>query len=296
MEKISQYIKVLVGLFIVACAFNLFLAPNNYVTGGVSGLSIIVKQLFYINESIFMFLVNIFLVILSYILLGKEKTKNTILGSLLFPVFTFITQYIRVFIPIQNLDPLIIIILGGALSGIGYGLIFKNNFTSGGTDILNQICEKYFKIPMSKSIMYVDGSIVILGCAVFGLTKMLYSLIALVLISVLSNKIQLGINQNRVLYIASEKTKDIKKYLSLSGYDITLLKTTGGYSNQKQKLIICSINKNDYYKIKEGIKVVDPNVFFIVTKAYDLENANVNLRNKSKIDTRKIKVLEPIAK
>ena len=296
MEKISQYIKVLVGLFIVACAFNLFLAPNNYVTGGVSGLSIIVKQLFYINESIFMFLVNIFLVILSYILLGKEKTKNTILGSLLFPVFTFITQDIRVFIPIQNLDPLIIIILGGALSGIGYGLIFKNNFTSGGTDILNQICEKYFKIPMSKSIMYVDGLIVILGCAVFGLTKMLYSLIALVLISVLSNKIQLGINQNRVLYIASEKTKDIKKYLSLSGYDITLLKTTGGYSNQKQKLIICSINKNDYYKIKEGIKVVDPNVFFIVTKAYDLENANVNLRNKSKIDTRKIKVLEPIAK
>jgi len=141
-NKIIRYIYLITGLLLVAIAFNLFLSPYNFVSGGVSGLAIVMKKVFNINESIFMLGTNILLIGISLKFLGKETTKNTILGSLLFPVFTFLTEKISIYIPL-DLDPLLIAILGGALSGFGYGLIFKNNFTTGGTDILNQISEKY---------------------------------------------------------------------------------------------------------------------------------------------------------
>jgi len=277
--KIKQYSTIILGLLLVSISFNLFLSPNNIVAGGVSGLAIVIHKLCNINESSFILVINIFLILISWIFLGKEKTKNTILGSLLFPIFTFLTERIRIWIPLE-LDKFLIAILGGALSGLGYGLIFKNNFTTGGTDILNQITEKYFKIPMSKSILYVDGIIVMLGCITFGITTMFYSLIALVLISEISNRTQLGINKNRVLYITSNETEQIKKYLNNFGYDITIMNSKGGYSKKRKTLMMCSIYEKDYYKIKEGIMLIDPLAFIIVTNAYEQTNANITIRNE----------------
>jgi len=280
-NKIKQYISLIIGLFLVAIAFNLFLSPYNFVAGGVSGLAIVIHKLTKINESIFMLVMNILLILISLKFLGKEKTKNTILGSLLFPVFTLITENISIWIPLE-LDPLLIAILGGAISGFGYGLIFKNNFTTGGTDILNQMTEKYLKIPMSKSILFVDGTIVLLGCITFGITTMIYSLIALILISELSNRTQIGINKNRVLYINSLKTEEIVKYLTKNNYDITLMDSKGGYTKKKNKIVMSSIHEKDYYKIKEGILIIDPAAFIIVTNAYEQKNANVTIRTKRK--------------
>lgn len=279
MIKIKKYIYVIFGLFLVASAFNLFLSPYNFVAGGVSGLAIVIHNLFSINESLFIFIMNIILILISLKFLGKEKTKNTILGSILFPIFTILTENISTKI-ILELDPLLIAILGGSISGFGYGLIFKNNFTTGGTDILNQIAEKYMKIPMSKSILFIDGSIVLLGCFVFGLSNMIYSLIALILISTISNKTQLGINNNRLLYINSNKIPAIKKYLFECGYDATILDRTGGFTNKKGKMLMCSVEDRDYYKIKEGIKFIDEKAFIIVTSAYEQKNANVMIRKE----------------
>jgi len=271
--KIKKYISVIIGLFLVAISFNLFLSPYDFVAGGVSGLSIIIRKIFQINESAFILVMNIFLILISLAILGKEKTKNTILGSILFPIFTLLTENIGEVIPLE-IDPLLIAILGGALSGFGYGLIFKQNFTTGGTDILNQIAEKYLKVPMSKSILFIDGFIVLLGCITFGMTNMIYSLIALILISELSNRTQIGINKNRVLYITSSKIEKIKKYLNEYGYDATLMNSKGGYTKTSRKIIMCSIHERDYYKIKEGIIFLDENAFIIVTNAYEQKNAN----------------------
>ncbi len=278
-NKIIRYIYLITGLLLVAIAFNLFLSPYNFVSGGVSGLAIVMKKVFNINESIFMLGTNILLIGISLKFLGKETTKNTILGSLLFPVFTFLTEKISIYIPL-DLDPLLIAILGGAVSGFGYGLIFKNNFTTGGTDILNQISEKYLKIPMSKSILFIDGAIVLTGCITFGMTKMIYSLISLILISELSNRTQLGINKNRVLYITSNKQEKIIELLTKNHYDATLLDSKGGYSKKKNKIILSSIHEKDYYKIKESILIIDKEAFIIVTNAYEQKNANVTIRKK----------------
>ena len=200
MQRIQKYGNVIFGLLFVAITYNLFFAPLNLVTGGVSGLAIIMKHLFWINESFFILITNIILLLISYFVLGKDLTKNTLLGSLLLPIMIQITSNINELINLDGLEMLIKAILGGIISGIGYGMIFKNNFTSGGTDILNQIAEKKFKIPISKSMIYIDGSIVLLGCIIFGIESMVYSIIALLFISTISNKTMLGIHNNKIFY------------------------------------------------------------------------------------------------
>ncbi len=280
-KKIEDYFYVILGSLFVSIAYDLFIAPNQLVAGGVGGLAIIAKKVLNIEESMFIFLVNVILIIISYIFLGKEKTRNTIFGSLIVPIFIKIFEDIPTWIPL-SLDPVIVSLIGGALSGFGYGLIFKQNFTTGGTDILNQMMEKYLKIPMAKSILYVDGFIVLLGWAFFGFANMMYALLALVLISGISNRTQLGINHNRVFYISSSKIEEIKDYLTANSYDVTILNSIGGYSKKNGKMILCSVEEKDYYKIKEGIDIIDPDAFIIIINAYEQLNANITIRSKTK--------------
>ena len=283
-EKINQYITFFLGLIVSTLSFNLFLSRNNFVTGGVSGISIIINRLVGVNESIFMLVVNIILVILSFILLGKEKTRNTILGSILFPVFVHLTSYITDSIALE-IDPFLQAILAGLLSGLGSGLVFKSNFTTGGTDIVSQIIEKYAHVPMSTAIRAIDVPIVLLGWMVFGFNNMMYALIALVILSGVSNSTMLELNKNRLMYITSQKTKEIQKYLmNEHEYDVTITKKIGGYTGRVDNLILCSVDKERYYEIKEGILLIDPDAFIVVTKSYEQKNANHALR-KSKINT-----------
>lgn len=283
-EKINQYITFFLGLIVSTLSFNLFLSRNNLVTGGVSGVSIVMNRLFGINESIFMLNVNVLLVLLSFCLLGREKTKNTILGSILYPVFVHFTSYITNPISLE-IDPFLIAILAGMLSGLGSGLVFKSNFTTGGTDIISQIIEKYAHVPMSTAIRMIDVPIVLLGWIVFGFNNMMYALIALVILSMVSNSTMLELNKNRLIYITSKKTKEIQEFLIQEHeYDVTLTKKIGGYTGKVDNLIICSVDKEKYLEIKEGILLLDPNAFIVVTKAYEQKNANHKLRN-SKINT-----------
>ncbi len=276
MTKGQKYLEFLTGLFLISFAFNLFLAPYNFAAGGISGLALMIHQCFSINESLFIFIMNVILLFLSYLLLGKKATRNTIVGSLLFPIFIEITSHITSFIQLENLEYLVIAFLGGLLSGIGYGLIFKSGFTSGGTDILNQIIEKYFHIPISISILIIDGAITLLAGYIFGIQTMVYSMIALFFLSSFSNKKTLGIGENKNLYIYTLKYNEIKYYLhnelKIDSTDFEIIK---GYSNENSHLILTVIKTKDYYRIKQEIEQIDSNVFITVTDAYQIINQNI---------------------
>lgn len=281
MKKIINCSILTFGLFLAAFSFNLFLAPNNLVAGGVSGLALIINKIFSINESLFIMISNLLLLGVSFLFLGKEKTQNTIVGSLLFPVFVSITNVLVPYINIQETELIVIAALGGFLSGIGYGIIFKSGYTSGGTDILNQMMEKYLHIPISSSIIIVDGAITLCGGFLFGFPTMIYSFISLILISVFSNKTIIGEGKSKTLYITSSKVEEIKYYLHHElKIDSTDFDIVGGYSNEVQKMIMTVIKTKDYYRIKEAIQVIDRNAFITATDAYQLVNENITIRNQ----------------
>ena len=270
-SKFKRYAQFCLGCLLVAISFNLFLAPNDLVPGGVSGFSVIINHLLGINKSIIILGLSLLLLILSYIFLGKNKTRGSILGSLLFPLFVEITSNISEIIQIDTSQLLLSAVFGGILYGFGAGIIFKAGFTTGGTDILNQIISKYAKVSMGKSMLICDGTIVLLSGIVFGPNKLMYSVIILYLISYMSDRVILGISDSKAFYIVTDEEKKIKEYvIKYLNHGVTVFNAKGGYKKEKQTVLLCVLPTKDYYKLKEGIHEIDPDAFFVVTDAYEV--------------------------
>lgn len=270
-NRLKRHTTLLFGIFLLSVAFNVFLLPNSIVFGGVSGLSIIMKCFFGWNPSIFIFVSSVLLLIVSYYVLGKEKTKRSILGSLLFPAMVALTEGLTNYIKVDSSGLVMSALFGGVLYGIGAGLVFKAGFTTGGTDIINQILSKYFKISMGTSLIFSDGFIVLSGAFVFGPIKFMYSLVVLYLISFFTDKVLLGISDSKAFYIISEKEDEIKEYiLKELGHGITVFDGKGGYTKEKQKVLFCVIPTKDHFRLKEGIYNIDNDAFFVATDAYEV--------------------------
>lgn len=270
-KQIKRYINFVIGCFLVSVAYNLFLAPNDIVAGGISGVAIIFNGLFNWNNSVVMLVFNVFLLILSYFMLGKEKTKNTLLGSILFPLFVELTSHINMWLQLDTSQLLVSSIFGGLLYGFGLGMMLKAGFSGGGTDIINQINSKYLKMSIGKSMLMVDGGIVLASAFTFGATKVMYAIISLYIISMISDRVILGISDSKAFYIITNKEEEIKEYiLKVLNHGVTIFNAKGGYATKDQTVLMCVLPTKEYYKLKAGIKEIDNKAFVVVTDAYEV--------------------------
>ena len=264
---LRRYIFLLIGVVILACSYNLFFYKNNIVYGGASGIAIITKDI--VDPSIMIFCINVFLLTLSYFLLGKKETFNSLIGSILFPLFVKLTANICNYIQIEYDNLLLISIVGAVLTGLGHGIIFKSGYTSGGTDILNKIVSKYFKMSIGSAMLIIDGMVVLAGGFTFGWTRVLYAMIVLYIINLMVDKVVLGISSSKSVYITTDEDDLVCDYLlNELNLGITLIETRGGYTNRKDQIIMCVMPTSAYFKVKEGIMRIDPKAVILVTDAY----------------------------
>lgn len=271
----KRFIQLLLGCFIVSLSYNIFVSPNRLVPGGVGGLAILLNYLFDWNNSTVILCVNIMLLIISYFILGKDKTKATVLGSIIFPLFVRLTENINVWIQIDSSQVLLSIIIGGLMYGLGLGLIFKAGFTSGGTDIINQIISKYGKLSMGKSLLICDGTIVLLSGIFCGINSMMYSILMLYLISMISDRVILGISYSKFFFIITDKEDEVKNYIIKHlGHGVTIFNAKGGYKRQSENVLMTVLPTKDYYRLKEGIKRIDKDAFYIITDTYEIFGGN----------------------
>lgn len=230
-----------------------------------------------------MLIVNSILIIIAYFMLGKEEAIRSALGSILFPISIKITSYLIPYISLADVDILVKCLFGGFLYGFAFGLIFKSGFNTGGTDIIESIISKYFKISMDKSIILVDGIIVVLCAFTFGVEHMIYALTILVCMGIYSNKFMLGINDDKILFVTSKKSSEVRDYLAKHyDYGITLFNAEGGYTHHEFPLLMVSVKRNYYYEIKNHILSIDPNAFISVSNSYETVYTNKEKRNKVK--------------
>lgn len=268
---IKRLIQFIIGCFIISLAYNIFIAPNVLVPGGVGGIAIILNHVFGLPNFISIFIMNSFLIIISYFLLGKEKTRSSILGTLLFPFFVALTENINIWLKIDASQLLLSAIFGGILYGFGAGLVFKAGFTTGGTDILNQIISKYAKISIGKSMLFSDGLIVLSSSFIFGVNILMYSIIVLYIISIISDRVVLGVSDSKAFYIITNKDEEVKNYiLKYLNHGVTIFKAKGGYKKTNENVLMAVLPTKDYYRLKEGIKEIDKDTFFIVTDTYEV--------------------------
>lgn len=260
------------GVFLLAITYNMFFLKYDLVTGGTSGLAIIINHLFDIDPALFIFVVEIFLLILSFILLGTKRTGMTILGSLLFPFFISLTSNICSFIADKVVydSYIIITLVSGLLFGIGNGLVYKMGYSTGGADIVVQILNKYMKISTGTASFITSIAVVVPGAFVFGLNKAIYGTIIIVIISILVDKIMLGISNSKMFYIRTKKVEEVQDFIKEMNTGYTIIKADGAYSKKKYDMIMCVLPTRDYYMFKNVIQKIDPDAFFIITDCYEV--------------------------
>lgn len=271
-ETIIDGVSLVIGIFLYAICFNLLLNPNDLVVSGFSGLAIIMERLFGWNPSVFLYATNIILLIICFFMLGIETTKRNILGSLLYPLMIFIstpiTKVISETLVIE--DFYLIILIAIILYGVSSGLIYRSGYTTGGSDIIMQIINKYFNVSESKSMVFANVLIIIAGMFVFGVTNGIYSFIILATSTYFIDKLY-GVSDSKLFYIYTKKNRKITK-LILEEFEsgFTTIPSKGGYSHKKGILTMCVVSNHDYYTLKKRILEIDPNAFIVTTECYEV--------------------------
>lgn len=278
-SRVSRYLNFVFGLVLLAISYNVFIMPSKIVYG-MGGVGVILKHYYNIDPSITILVGSMLTLLLSFILLGKEKSMYSVLGTFLYPLFVKLTDFVPQYIDLGNLETVVIVVSGALISGLGLGFVFKSGFTTGGTDILNQIFSKFGRMSMGKAILLTDGFIIFCAFFVFGFQVFIYSVISLFVISFITDKVILGISQSKSFYIITEHETMMKKFLNYQlGHGVTVLNGKGGYTGNVQKVIMCIVPTKDYFIVKEGIKKIDPEAFFLVTDAYEVSGGSQGGQN-----------------
>lgn len=272
-KEVLKYFVFVFGIFLYAFSFNLFYAPYNMVIGGSTGLSLIFREWVGISPSLFVAIVSYSLIIFSFIYLGKESTFKTIVGTILYPIFLEVTSRLVVYFDTNLSAMLLIAIYGGVFIGIANGIMLKTGYTTGGFNVVYQIINKYFKISMGKCVLIVNVIILLLGVYVFGISCALYSVVALYISSIITDKVILGISNTKTFYVITSKPKDVKELiLSELKHTVTEIDARGGYTNEKKKMLMSVIPTREYFIFKESILEIDKNAFFLITDTYEVIN------------------------
>lgn len=272
--KAKKSFIVIIGAMLMALGLNFFYEPMNLVTGGVSGFAIILKGLTkdVIAGGIPVWLtnlvINVFLFIGSYRILGGKFLRNTILGTLVFTGCLYI-------IPVVDLakgDLLLATVFGSVLSGAGLGLIFSAGCSSGGTDLLGAILQKYLRhYSVAQMLSVVDGTIVLMGALVYGIEAALYAVIAVFITTKVMDAILEGLKFSKLAMIISEKDKDISQdILYEMGRGVTVLPAIGAYSNNDKNMLLCAVDKKEIVTLMDIVDKNDPKAFMIVTDAREV--------------------------
>lgn len=300
-NTLYSWFSILIGCIILAAGFVFFINPYNIVPGGVYGASIVLHNLFpSIQVGTFGYMFDIPLLILSVVLLGAKLGSRTIAAALITPLLMNIIS--KLVYPtkeaLQALDPaklaggsmnlsdhlMLACVIGAALIGIGTGIVIRNEATTGGSDIIGMLLQKYCHIRFSKAILLVDGTVVCFGLAVIGFGigsaedstqpswhLSLYSLIAIFIISrVIAYMINGAKNDKLIFVISDKKMTELHTYI-LKDLDrtATCIKSSGLYTGKEKEMIFLVVSYKEVAGVKLTIKKADPRAFVVVTDAYD---------------------------
>jgi uncharacterized membrane-anchored protein YitT (DUF2179 family) len=266
-DLLKRYLILTFSLFLYSLVYNVFFVQTDLIMGGSGGIAIILKD--YLSPSTTIFIISIIAVIFTYFLLGKRAVINSIVGSLLFPLFVSLTENITFSIPKD--DMMLVSICGATLIGIANGLSSKTGLSSGGLDtIVKTIAKKYQK---SEGIIFlvINTIIVITGGYKFGWRIVLYALVIIYIISLVTDKVLLGISMNKTFFIVTSEIDSVKEYiLNNLSRGVTILDAHGGFSQKKKKVIMVVIPTSEYFKVKEGILSIDSDAFITITDSYQV--------------------------
>ncbi len=263
----AEYLSIIVGSAIVAISFNVFLLPNEVASGGVSGISTILKGLFDWRPAFVQWAFNIPLFISGVILLGRNFGVKTAVGTIFLPLVVYLTESWEPW----TMNPLLGALFGGILVGLGLGIVFRGNASTGGTDLAAQIITKYTGFTLGTSVALIDGMIVLAAAIVFDIEKGLYALIGLYVTTKTIDLVQVGFGRSKLVYIITNKQVEMRDAIYEEiDRGVTKLTATGGYTEAEKPILMVVVHQTEFTRLKKLVRDVDPVAFVIVSDAAEV--------------------------
>ena len=278
-KKLPKVLVWIIDILLIAVAAAIysvglvaFISPNNIAPGGATGISIIISELTELPVGMLIAAINVPLIIVGFFLLNKQTMIKTLISVMLISV---LTDYVLVDMPLydmENAEGILAAVFGGVLTGVGVGLTYAREATSGGTDIVAKIINRFKPDMRLGTIQFAADAVVILaGLLVFrDLNAALYAVIVVFVQSKLVDMLVYGGHESRFLLIFSQRPQEIADKLLKQDRGVTLLQGKGAYSGTERQVIATAVYKSDYTKVKRIIKETDPAAFVITTGAHEV--------------------------
>jgi uncharacterized membrane-anchored protein YitT (DUF2179 family) len=277
-NKLLQHIIVGLGGLIGAMSINLFLVPHHLLSGGISGIAMIIHFWYGFPIGLQIFLMNIPLLYAAYRLIGKEYTISTLYGMALFSGAVDATGFLADINFID--DAMLASIYGGIMGGIGSGMIFRVNGSAGGLDVVAAIMKKYYALNMGFVGFAANCAIMLIAAALFGVKLAMFTLISMFVSANITDKVIEGFNHKKTAIIISDNADAIaKSILQEIGRGVTFLDGEGAFTQDNKKIIFVVVTLIQIAKIKFLIEEIDPCAFMIVQDAAEVMGRGFTLPN-----------------
>ncbi|MBU3204683.1 YitT family protein [Clostridium algidicarnis] len=270
-ERVKELIFISIGNLMVASGMYFFLMPNNLATGGVNGLGLIIN--YYLPKlpvGALMMMMNLILFVVGFLIIGKAFGAKTIYTSLELSGMIWIMEKLWPLSGSLVNDMIIELIFGILMTGIGMGIIFYQNASTGGTDIIAKIINKIFNINMGVALLISDFTITLMAGATFGLRIGMYALLGVIINSFVIDSVIEGFNICKEVVVISSSGDKVKKYIMDElERGITIYSANGGYTEETKEVITTVLDRREVIKLNKYIKGIDKDAFIIVRSVHE---------------------------
>lgn len=277
MKKFKEYALITFGVILVAISVEYFFAPNNIAAGGVTGLAIVLnKFITFMNVGTITLLINGVLFIAAFMFIDGNFGGKTIYASLGLSVIMWIIE--GVFKPFAITEDLMLAtIFGTLISALGMAIVFNENSSTGGTDILAKILNKFMHLDIGKALLAVDFVITFAGILVFGIDAGLYAMLSVIILGIAVDRFIEGFNVCKSIVIISSKNDEIADFvLKELERGVTFFRGEGAYTKKENKVLYTVLGRSEFIKLKNFIKEIDNNAFISVGEVHEVLGEGFN--------------------
>ena len=282
LDLVKKFLSINLGVLMVAVGIYFFKAPNGFATGGVSGIAIVLAKIPFsksleITQSIYMLVINVILLILGVLILGKKCGFLTIYCSLMLSIENLLFE---TFIPIESISgqptlsghPLLELVYAVLLTGIGSAILFKNKASSGGTDIVALILKKHSNLNVSQALLATDFIIALSTFLVYeNVSVGLYAMLGLFAKIFIIDDILDSMNLCKAFTIITTKPEEISAFiLNDMKHGATMYKGQGVYTREDREIIMTVCKRSEALRLRRKVKSIDPEAFVIITKTSEI--------------------------
>lgn len=261
---------ILIGNALCAMGLSMFTVPNDIAPGGLSGLATAISHLSNLPVGALTLILNIPLIIIALIKLGRRFLIRTIISTVMLSVFIDLAAFL---LPSYTNDVLLSSLIGGVAMGIGIGIQLSRGISTGGTDLISIMIQRGLSdISLGKTLLFIDGMVVLFAAFVFGnLEVILYSAVTIYVQSKAIDAVQAGLDYAKLIYIITDKSDEILSVLAGEmNRGVTILPAKGGYSRDNKTVLMTAARRRDVGATLRAVKEIDKKAFIILTNATEV--------------------------